>query len=137
MLMGPVFRAELLRTARRGRYYVLRLVYAAILLALFWSGYQADVRGFENGLDRRCRAIRRDDIPHLRDRSACHGTGADTATLWRDHRGRETEKDPALLDGQPAHGSRDRRRQNEWLAASTPAGVFLQMDHQAKDRAEF
>jgi ABC-type transport system involved in multi-copper enzyme maturation permease subunit len=39
MLMGPVFRAELLRTARRGRYYILRLVYGAILLLLVWSGY--------------------------------------------------------------------------------------------------
>jgi ABC-type transport system involved in multi-copper enzyme maturation permease subunit len=41
MLMGPIFRAELLRTARRGRYYTLRLVYGLILLSLFWSGYQA------------------------------------------------------------------------------------------------
>jgi ABC-type transport system involved in multi-copper enzyme maturation permease subunit len=40
MLMGPVFRAELLRTARRGRYYILRLVYGAILLLLIWSGYE-------------------------------------------------------------------------------------------------
>jgi ABC-type transport system involved in multi-copper enzyme maturation permease subunit len=41
MLMGPIFRAELLRTARRGRYYALRFVYGLMLLALFWSGYQA------------------------------------------------------------------------------------------------
>jgi hypothetical protein len=45
MLMGPVFRAELLRTGRRGRYYVLRLVYGMILLTLFWSGYQAKFAG--------------------------------------------------------------------------------------------
>jgi ABC-type transport system involved in multi-copper enzyme maturation permease subunit len=45
MLMGPVFRAELLRTGRRGRYYVLRLVYGMILLTLSWSGYQAKFAG--------------------------------------------------------------------------------------------
>ena len=40
MIMGPVFRGELLRTARRGRYYLLRFVYGGILLFLVWSGYQ-------------------------------------------------------------------------------------------------
>jgi hypothetical protein len=40
MLMGPVFRGELLRTARRARYFVLRFVYASILLLLIWSKYQ-------------------------------------------------------------------------------------------------
>ena len=45
MLMGPIFRAELLRTARRGRYYVLRAGYASVLLLLFWSGYQAAFGG--------------------------------------------------------------------------------------------
>jgi ABC-2 family transporter protein len=45
MLMGPVFRAELLRTARRGRYYILRVVYGAILLLLFWSGYEGTFAG--------------------------------------------------------------------------------------------
>ena len=40
MLMGPVFHAELLRTARRGRYYILRLLYGAVLLLIIWSGYQ-------------------------------------------------------------------------------------------------
>jgi len=40
MLMGPVFRAELLRTARRRRYYILRLLYGAVLLLLIGSGYQ-------------------------------------------------------------------------------------------------
>src|SRR5262245_26036753 len=39
MLMGPVFRAELLRTARRRRYYVLRLIYGLVLLLMVWSGY--------------------------------------------------------------------------------------------------
>jgi ABC-type transport system involved in multi-copper enzyme maturation permease subunit len=45
MLMGPVFRSELLRTARRPRYYTLRLVYGAILLLLVWSGYQQSFGG--------------------------------------------------------------------------------------------
>jgi ABC-type transport system involved in multi-copper enzyme maturation permease subunit len=44
MLMGPVFRAELLRTARRGRYYALRAGYASVLLLFFWSGYHAAFR---------------------------------------------------------------------------------------------
>jgi ABC-type transport system involved in multi-copper enzyme maturation permease subunit len=38
--MGPVFRAELLRTARQRRYYVLRLIYGAILLLLVWTTYE-------------------------------------------------------------------------------------------------
>jgi ABC-type transport system involved in multi-copper enzyme maturation permease subunit len=45
MLLGPIFRAELLRTARRGRYYILRFIYGAILLLLFWSGYAGTFRG--------------------------------------------------------------------------------------------
>ena len=40
MLMGPVFRAELLRTGRQRRYYVLRLVYGLVLLMLVWTPYE-------------------------------------------------------------------------------------------------
>jgi ABC-type transport system involved in multi-copper enzyme maturation permease subunit len=40
MLMGPVFRAELLRTARQRRFYVLRLVYGLVLLLIVSTGYQ-------------------------------------------------------------------------------------------------
>jgi ABC-type transport system involved in multi-copper enzyme maturation permease subunit len=40
MLMGPVFRAELLRTARQRRYYGMRLVYGLLLLLIVWSGYE-------------------------------------------------------------------------------------------------
>ena len=40
MLMGPVFRAELLRTARQRRYYVLRLLYALVLLFIVSAGYE-------------------------------------------------------------------------------------------------
>lgn len=39
MLLGPVFRAELIRTARRKRYYVLRVVYGFGLLLLLWNYY--------------------------------------------------------------------------------------------------
>ncbi len=42
MILGPVFRSELLRTARRRRYYLLRFVYGAVLLALFWNAYQGN-----------------------------------------------------------------------------------------------
>jgi ABC-type transport system involved in multi-copper enzyme maturation permease subunit len=41
MLLGPVFRAELLRTARRRRYYVVRFVYGAGLLLLIWGAYDS------------------------------------------------------------------------------------------------
>src|SRR5262245_35780463 len=39
MLLGPVFRAELIRTPRRRRYYVLRVVYGLALLVLVWLNY--------------------------------------------------------------------------------------------------
>jgi hypothetical protein len=50
MLLGPVFRAELIRTSRRRRYYVLRVVYGIALLVLVWMKYmglisRAEVRG--------------------------------------------------------------------------------------------
>ncbi len=61
MIMGPVFRGELLRTARRSRYYLLRFVYGLILLLLVWTGYEqtfsgaamatiADVAGFAEAI---------------------------------------------------------------------------------------
>lgn len=37
MLPGPVFNAELLTTARRTRYYVVRFIYGAILLFFIWQ----------------------------------------------------------------------------------------------------
>lgn len=40
MLMGPVFRAELLRTSRQKRYYFLRIIYGLLLLAIVWLGYE-------------------------------------------------------------------------------------------------
>jgi ABC-type transport system involved in multi-copper enzyme maturation permease subunit len=36
MLLGPVFRAELLRTARKRHYYFLRVVYGIVLLMILW-----------------------------------------------------------------------------------------------------
>ena len=40
MLLGPVFRAELLRTARRRRYYVARTIYGMVLFFIIWIGYE-------------------------------------------------------------------------------------------------
>ncbi|MHC5540134.1 ABC transporter permease, partial [Singulisphaera rosea] len=45
MLLGPVFRAELLRTGRRTRYYVLRALYGVLLLVLVWTGYEGTFHG--------------------------------------------------------------------------------------------
>ncbi|MFV2066226.1 MAG: ABC transporter permease [Pirellulales bacterium] len=40
MLLGPVFSAEVVTSARRARYFVLRTAYALILLLLLWSTYE-------------------------------------------------------------------------------------------------
>ena len=40
-LFGPIFSVELLTTARRTRYYLLRVAYAGFLFALLWSAYEA------------------------------------------------------------------------------------------------
>src|SRR3972149_5589477 len=45
MLLGPVFAVELITSGRRKRYFVLRVVYALILLASLWSSYES-VTGF-------------------------------------------------------------------------------------------
>ena len=42
MLLGPVFRAELLRTSRRGRFYGLRFFYGLALLLVIWTGYEGE-----------------------------------------------------------------------------------------------
>jgi ABC-type transport system involved in multi-copper enzyme maturation permease subunit len=39
MLPGPVFNVELVITARRARYYVVRVIYGLILLVLVWINY--------------------------------------------------------------------------------------------------
>lgn len=41
MLPGPVFAVELLTTARRARYFVLRTLYGCVLLFVFWYTFQA------------------------------------------------------------------------------------------------
>ena len=56
MLLGPVFRAELVRTPRRVRYYTLRVLYGSALLFLFWLSYQdllftASLRGGRPRID--------------------------------------------------------------------------------------
>lgn len=40
MILGPIFRAELLRTARRRRYYALRTLQGLLLLFIIWMSYQ-------------------------------------------------------------------------------------------------
>jgi ABC-type transport system involved in multi-copper enzyme maturation permease subunit len=50
MLLGPVFRAELLRTARKRRYYSVRVIYGIVLLMILWLNYErlldmAQIRG--------------------------------------------------------------------------------------------
>jgi ABC-type transport system involved in multi-copper enzyme maturation permease subunit len=40
MLLGPVFRAELVRAPRRRRYYGLRVIYGVALIFLIWTNYQ-------------------------------------------------------------------------------------------------
>ena len=39
MILGPVFQAELLRTARRRRYYLARFLYGIVLFFIVWIGY--------------------------------------------------------------------------------------------------
>src|SRR5437899_3058330 len=46
MLPGPVFNMELVTTARRARYYVIRFAYGLILLFLVWQNDPANRFGF-------------------------------------------------------------------------------------------
>lgn len=47
MLLGPVFQTEMVANARRGRYFVLRGLFAAGLLICLWGTYQG-VAGWRN-----------------------------------------------------------------------------------------
>ncbi len=38
--VGPVLRFELITTARRGRYYLARVIYGSALLFLLWAHFQ-------------------------------------------------------------------------------------------------
>ncbi|MDB5349693.1 MAG: hypothetical protein JWN86_940 [Planctomycetota bacterium] len=49
MLPGPVFAAELMTTARRARYYALRMMYGMVLLVVFWASYRAFDQIYGNG----------------------------------------------------------------------------------------
>jgi ABC-type transport system involved in multi-copper enzyme maturation permease subunit len=49
MLLGPVFHAELLTTARRARYYVVRTIYGLIILCQIYLTHQANTWRFRNG----------------------------------------------------------------------------------------
>src|SRR3954466_15670261 len=49
MIPGPVFTFELLTTARRGRFYLLRSAYALILLLILWVIYSGWLA--ENGVE--------------------------------------------------------------------------------------
>lgn len=40
-MLGPLFRAELLRTSRRRAWYTLRVLHGLVLLFLLWLGYRA------------------------------------------------------------------------------------------------
>ena len=41
MLPGPVFNFELMATARRSRFYLIRAAYAAILFVILWGIHSA------------------------------------------------------------------------------------------------
>ena len=40
MLLGPIFQVEMVSTARRKRYFALRVVYAALILLVMWASYE-------------------------------------------------------------------------------------------------
>ncbi len=41
MLLGPIFRVEMVSTARRKRYFALRVLYAALILLVLWTSYES------------------------------------------------------------------------------------------------
>jgi hypothetical protein len=47
--LGPVMRYELITTARRGRYYLARVVYGLCLLFLLWGEFQTWEVGHPGG----------------------------------------------------------------------------------------
>ncbi len=49
MPLGPVFNAELLTTARRARYYVVRFLYGLVILLQVYLSYQANTWRFRDG----------------------------------------------------------------------------------------
>ncbi|HEX8201072.1 MAG TPA: hypothetical protein VF590_11330, partial [Isosphaeraceae bacterium] len=49
MLPGPVFVVEMVTTARRRRYYAIRVLYGTILLLIVWQGYASIFRVVGSG----------------------------------------------------------------------------------------
>ena len=51
MVTGPIFRVELVSAARRGRYFAMRVLYAAIILFVLWATYESmgSYRRFSSG----------------------------------------------------------------------------------------
>jgi ABC-type transport system involved in multi-copper enzyme maturation permease subunit len=41
MLLGPIFQVEIVSTARRRRYFALRVLYGALILFVLWAAYEA------------------------------------------------------------------------------------------------
>ena len=86
MILGPVFRGELLRTARRTRYYVLRFVYASILLLLVWSTYQQRFSGSSTATIATVAGFAESNVSRVRDRAVDRDPPADSAAVRRgDH----------------------------------------------------
>lgn len=44
MLLGPIFQVEMVSTARRRRYFALRVLYGALILFVLWAAYEATGR---------------------------------------------------------------------------------------------
>ncbi|MCG8449468.1 MAG: ABC transporter permease subunit [Pirellulales bacterium] len=49
MLLGPIFRVELVTVARRRRYFFLRLLYGLVILFVLWACYENMGSGFWHG----------------------------------------------------------------------------------------
>ena len=77
MLLGPVFRAELIRTARRRHYYLLRVGYGLVLLLLIWFNFQSLRRARRCGAA--CRASR--ISPNLHSATFIWFIGVQLATI--------------------------------------------------------
>ncbi len=45
VLFGPIFTAEMVTTARRTRYFVIRVVYAVVLLLTLWAIHDDNIHG--------------------------------------------------------------------------------------------
>ena len=64
--LGPVVRYELITTARRGRFYIARVVYGLCLLFLLFTRFQEFNAPHPRGDRRRGPDFRRGDVHFLR-----------------------------------------------------------------------